>query len=155
MDGTTDYELYIDPSEYQSEVHVARSMSRKTCKAMVKVLAEAPAQQAVWTREMAKEVACWKKKANNKKVVLPPPAQNLLGDLPPSRDSTTIRSLSPMIAEPRNYHIYVEMFKRRVPNWQTYLDPFYDSLAELEEVLRQDEFPESEDESDELWQGFH
>jgi hypothetical protein len=133
MDGTTDYKLNVDSNSYESEAHVARSMSSDTAGKMVRVTHAA--KGVTWTPEMSMEVACWTKKANKKNLHPPRAVRQVVGDLSVRRESTVISSMTPMLAEPRHFKRYVNMLKKRVPNWERHLDPFFDAYDELQEQL--------------------
>jgi len=147
MDGTQDYKLTTIPPSFTSEVEVASSMSASTARGMVQLVRTVPRGSVDWTTKMANEVACWANKANhddngddeddnndhqNNTVRPPRAARQVLGDSAVLRESTIIRGLTPMFDNPDHFRRYVAIFKRRVPNWEEYLEPLFGAFLEMQ-----------------------
>jgi hypothetical protein len=140
MVGTTDYKLNVETDTLVSEVNIANSMSPGTAAKMVQMVRAAPTNSGVfWTPKMSLEVGFWSKKAKAANIdhVRPPRAvRQMLADDPFRRESTIIRSLTPVLDKEHEFNRYVELLKQKVPNWQELVLPFFDVHDELQEQLR-------------------
>jgi len=139
MDGTTDYKLNVNTDTLVSEAHIANSMSPGTAAKMLQMVCTVPTDRVHWTPKMSLEVGFWSKKAKEANIdhVRPPRAvRQMLADDPLRRETTIIRSMTPVLEKEHQFNRYVELLKQKVPNWQEHVLPFFDVHDELQEQLR-------------------
>jgi hypothetical protein len=62
----------------------------------------------------------------------------MLADHPLRRETTIIRSMTPVLEKEHQFNRYVELLKQKVPNWKEHVVPFFEVYDELQVELRKE-----------------